>query len=175
MLKVAVGSLNPVKINAVKAAFAAMLGECEVVGFSVSSGVSDMPMSFAEITQGAKNRALAALQAGEADYGVGLEGGLNETNIGTLLMGFVAIVDKAGKWGYSGGEGLFMPEKIIRIVKESGKELGEVMDDLRGVKNSKQHEGCVGYFTDNLIDREESFKNPTICALSRFKKPELFE
>jgi inosine/xanthosine triphosphatase len=175
MLKVAVGSLNPVKINAVKAAFAAMLGECEVLGFSVPSGVSDMPMSFTEITQGAKNRALTALKAGEADYGVGLEGGLNETNIGTLLMGFVAIVDKTGKWGYSGGEGLYMPDKIVRAVKESGKELGEVMDELRGVTNSKQHEGCVGYFTDNLIDREESFKNPTICALSRFKKPELFE
>ncbi|HZJ41024.1 MAG TPA: inosine/xanthosine triphosphatase [Candidatus Saccharimonadales bacterium] len=175
MLKVAVGSLNPVKVNAVKSAFAAMLGECEVVGLSVSPGISNMPMSFAEITLGAKNRALAALQAAGADYGVGLEGGLDDTNLGTFLMGFVAIVDKAGKWGYSRGEGLYMPESIVRAVKESGKDLGEVMDDLRGVKNSKQNEGCIGYFTDNLIDREESFKNPTICALSRFKKSELFE
>jgi inosine/xanthosine triphosphatase len=175
MIKVAVGSLNPVKISAVKSAFKLMLGECEVIGLSVPSGISDMPMSFTEITQGARNRALAALQAGEADYGVGLEGGLDETDLGQFLMGFVAIVDKAGKWGYSRGEGLYMPDRIIRAIKESGKELGEVMDDLRGVKNSKQHEGCVGYFTDNLIDREESFRNPTICALSRFKKPELFE
>jgi inosine/xanthosine triphosphatase len=174
MLKVAVGSLNPVKISAVKSAFIKMLGECEVVGFSVPSGVSNMPMSFDEITAGARHRAQAALEAGQADYGVGLEGGLDDTDLGTFLMGFVAIVDKAGRWGYSRGEGLYMPEKIVRLVKESGKELGEVMDNLRGLKNTKQHEGCIGYFTDNLIDREESFKNPTICALSRFKKPELF-
>jgi len=175
MLKVAVGSLNPVKIAAVKSAFTAMLGECEVACLAVASGISNMPMSFAEIIKGAKNRALAALQATEADYGVGLEGGLNNNELGYFLMGFVAIVDKAGTWGYAGGEGLYMPDKIFRMVKESGKELGEVMDDLRGVKNSKQHEGVIGYFTDNLIDREESFRNPTICALSRFKKSELFE
>ncbi len=174
MIKVAVGSLNPVKVNAVKSAFTEMLGECDVVGVSVPSGVSNMPMSFTEITQGARNRAQAALQAEGADYGVGLEGGLNETDLGTFLMGFVAIINKQGVWGYSGGEGLYMPEKIVKIVKESGRELGEVMDDLRGLKNTKQHEGCIGYFTDNLIDREESFKIPTICALSRFKKSEWF-
>jgi inosine/xanthosine triphosphatase len=152
-----------------------MIGECEIVGISVPSGVSNMPMSFDEIVIGAKNRAKAALESLDADYGVGLEGGLDDTDFGTFLMGFVAIIDRSGRWGYSGGEGLYMPEKIVRMVKESGRELGEVMDEIRGQENTKQHDGCVGYFTDNLIDREKSFEYPTICALSRFTKRELFE
>jgi inosine/xanthosine triphosphatase len=152
-----------------------MMGECEIIEVSVSSGVSSMPMSFNQVAQGAKNRAQAALEATGADYGVGLEGGFNDTDLGTFLIGFVAIVDKQGTWGYSGGEGLYMPERIVTMVKSSGKELGDVMDELRGLTNTKQHEGCVGYFTNNLIDRQESFEKPTICALSRFKKTELFE
>ena len=175
MLKIAVGSKNPVKIGAVESAFNKMIGECEIIGVSVSSGVSDMPMSFDEIVTGAKNRAQAAMELVGADYGVGLEGGMNDSNLGTFLMGFVAIVDKQGTWGYSIGGGLYMPDKIVKVVKNSGRELGDVMDELRGLQNTKQHEGCVGYFTDNLIDRKESFEKPTISALSRFKKKEWFE
>jgi len=175
MIKVVVGSKNPVKIGAVESAFAKMMGECEIIGISVPSGISDMPMSFDEIVRGAKNRAQAALELVEADYGVGLEGGMDDTDLGTFLMGFVAIVDKQGTWGYSMGGGLYMPEKIVKIVKDSGRELGDVMDELRGLQNTKQHEGCVGYFTDNLVDRQESFEKPTISALSRFKKKEWFE
>jgi len=175
VIKVAVGSKNPVKVSAVESAFNKMMGECEIIGISVPSGVSDMPMSFDQIVKGAKNRAEAALKEIGADYGVGLEGGMDDTDLGTFLMGFVAIVDKQGTWGYSTGGGLYMPEKIVKIVKDSGRELGDVMDELRGMHNTKQHEGCVGYFTDNLIDRKESFEKPTISALSRFKKKELFE
>lgn len=175
MLKVAVGSENPVKVAAVKAAFEKVFGESEIIGISVSSGISDMPLSFKEIAQGAKNRAENAIKALNADYGVGLEGGFNDTFLGTFLSGFVAVIDKNGTWGYAGGEGLFMPEKIVKRVKEEGKELGDVMDEIRGEKNTKQQKGCIGYFTDNLIDRQESFENPVICALSRFSKKELFE
>ena len=175
MLKVAVGSKNPVKVAAVKSAFEKVFGTCEIIGLSVPSGVSDMPMSFMEIAKGAKNRAQSAREELDADYGVGLEGGFNETELGTFLAGFVAVVNREDIWGYSGGEGLFMPENIVKRVKDEKKELGDVMDEIRGLKNTKQGEGCIGYFTNNLIDREDSFEKPTICALSRFSKPELFE
>ena len=171
---IAVGSQNPVKIEAVKSAFIKMIGECEVVGVSVPSGIPDMPMSLNQTAIGAKNRAQAALDLITADYGIGLEGGLNDTDFGTFLINFVAIVDKQGNWAYSIGGGLCLPEKVVKMVKESGRELGEVMDEIRGLENTKQHDGCVGYFTDNLIDRKESFEKPTINALSRFKKKEWF-
>jgi len=175
MLKVAVGSKNPVKVAAVKSAFEKVFGTCEIIGISVPSGVSDMPMSFIEIAQGAKNRAKKAREELNADYGVGLEGGFDETILGTFLAGFVAVVNREDVWGYSRGEGLFMPEYIVKRVKAENKELGDVMDEIRGLKNTKQGEGCIGYFTNNLIDREESFAKPVICALSRFSKSELFK
>lgn len=167
--------MNPVKIQATKLAFEKVFGDCEVIGVGVPSGVSEMPLSFAEVSQGARNRAQNAIKALDADYGVGLEGGFDDTELGTLLAGFVAVVDRNNVWGYARGEGLFLPEKIVKRVKEENKELGDVMDEIRGLKNTKQQEGCIGYFTDNLITRVESFEKPLICALSRFSKAEMFE
>ena len=176
MLKIAVGSKNPIKIKAVKNAFEKVFkSDIEVVGFSVLSDVSDMPMSFKEMVKGAKNRASRAREKMNADFGVGLEGGFEDEEIGTFLSGFIAIVNKQGIWGYAQGRGLLMPEKIVKKVREQGKELGDVMDEIRGLKNTKQHEGCVGFMTNNLIPRKEAFEGTVIYALSRFTKKEIFE
>ncbi len=175
MLKIAVGSKNPVKIKAVKSVFERVFNsKVEIIGIPISSGVSDMPMNFDEMFKGAKNRANRARRKVGADFGVGLEGGFESKKIGTFLSGFIAIVNKQGVWGYAQGGGLLMPEKIVKEVKKQGKELGEVMDEMRGLKNTKQHEGCVGFMTDNLIPRQKSFEISIIYALSRFTKKQLF-
>lgn len=102
MIKVAVGSKNPIKIDAVKSAFKKVFGaEVEVIGVSVSSGVSDMPLSFEEMAQGAKNRAEDARKELDADFGVGLEGGFEHEEIGVFLSGFAAIVNRQKVWGYA--------------------------------------------------------------------------
>jgi len=107
MLKVAVGSKNPVKIEAVKKAFEKVFScEIEIIGISVSSDVSDMPMSFEEMVKGSKNRARRAIKKVNADYGVGLEGGFENGEVGTFLSGFIAIINKQGVWGYGQGRGL---------------------------------------------------------------------
>ena len=74
-MKIAVGSKNPVKIEAARNAFGKAFGNCEVVGVSVPSGVSNMPVNPESLLEGARNRALAAMQKMEADFGVGMEGG----------------------------------------------------------------------------------------------------
>lgn len=173
-MKVAVGSQNPVKIEAAKNAFEKVFGRCEVVGASVPSGVADMPLSFKEAIKGAKNRAKLAIGELGADFGVGLEGGFEETVAGTFLCGVVAVVDKKGRWGFGKGSGILMPQKIVAKVKK-GKELGVVMDELTGQENIKQHEGTTGYLTKNLVPRAQGFENTVIYALSRFIRPELFE
>ncbi len=175
MIKIAVGSENPIKIKAVETAFKKVFGKGDVTGVSVSSGVSDMPLSFEEIVDGAKNRAEGALKETGADFGVGLEGGFEGKAGFTFLTSFVAVVDKSGVWGYGHGGGLLMPDKIVKKVREEGKELGDVMDEIRGLKNTKQNEGCIGFFTDNLIPRKESFEVSVIRALSRFSKKEMFK
>ncbi len=175
MIKVAVGSKNPIKIESVKKAFGKTLGDCEVVGFSVPSGVSNMPLSFEEVITGAKNRAEKALKEIPADFGVGLEGGFEENSTGTFLVSFVAIKNKDGTWGYAKGAGLLMPQKVVEKVRKEKKELGAVMDEIRGLKNTKQREGCVGFLTNNLVLRQEAFEKTVIYALTRFTKRKMFE
>ena len=53
-MKIAVGSENPVKINAVKHAFKLVWPKkkWEVIGVKVTSGVSDQPMSDVESIKG---------------------------------------------------------------------------------------------------------------------------
>ncbi len=81
-LHVAVGSKNPVKVNAAKEAFVQMFpGRLIIVhGYAVPSGVADQPVGYKETLKGAVNRAEAAAAAhtGEAgvEFSVGLEGGV---------------------------------------------------------------------------------------------------
>ena len=95
---VAVGSLNPVKIEAVKLAFEAVWPEkvFAVEGTSVESGVSSQPLSDAESIKGARARAKKSLKKLGADFGVGLEGGLHKTGNTWFDCGWVVVVSKSG-------------------------------------------------------------------------------
>ena len=88
-IRVAVGSTNPCKIEAVRKAFCQIFSsdgvKIEISSHSVPSGVADQPFGDEETREGAMNRALAAYNAAcsEAgcDFGVGLEGGLEKVNV----------------------------------------------------------------------------------------------
>ena len=83
-IRVAVGTKNPCKIDAVKKAFKATFPpDYEIVTFpySVPSGVPDQPFGDSETKQGAMNRARgayaeAAKHSNAVDFSVGLEGGI---------------------------------------------------------------------------------------------------
>jgi non-canonical (house-cleaning) NTP pyrophosphatase len=101
-LRIAVGSLNPSKLRAVKQAMTQILEHKEspeevsihIVGFDVESGVPDQPMGDEETCRGAQNRAVAAFAAykkaqGERPhFAIGLEGGLEEISLPTTPSKF---------------------------------------------------------------------------------------
>ena len=62
-MKIAVGSTNPVKVEAVRQTISRIWSEAEIIPIAVPSGVSEMPMSDEETRTGARNRALAARDA----------------------------------------------------------------------------------------------------------------
>ena len=174
MLSVAVGSMNPVKIRAVEKVFRRVFGDVCVEGVEVDSGVSHTPSSWEEMVKGALNRAEAARRVLDADFGVGLEGGYERTEFGVFLTGAVVVVDREGRVGISRGNGILLPRRVVERL-ERGEELGDVMDELQGVENTKQRWGAVGFFTKNYSSRQESFEIAVLYALARFLRRELYE
>ncbi len=173
-MKIAVGSANPVKVEAVRTMAQRVWPEAEVVAVAVPSGVSAMPMSDAEALTGARNRARAARQAAAADLGVGLEGGVNVEPFGLALHGWVVITDGNGREGIGGGARLPLPQAIAQRVL-AGEELGNVMDDVLNDHNVKQKGGAVGALTAGLVMRQETFAVAVAYALSPFIVPELHD
>ncbi len=173
-MKIAVGSTNPVKITAVSQMFLNVWPAAEIVPVAVTSGVSEMPMTDAETRLGAQNRAIAAQEALDADFGVGLEGGVHPEPFGLTLQGWVVIVARNGRIGIGGCPRLQLPTHIAQRVL-AGEELGPVMDDLLEEHNVKQKGGAVGALTDHLVMRGDAFAIAVAYALAPFVKPDLYD
>lgn len=174
-MTVAVGSTNPVKTAAVKQAFKKVFPKTrwQVVSLEVASGVTAQPMNDNESLIGARNRARKALKKIGADYGVGLEGGLQK--IGKLWFdcGWVVVVDKAGREGVGSTVKMLVPPVMMKLIKQ-GRELGDACDVIFKTKNAKQAEGHFGLMTKNAISRTAGYRDGVISALARFIHPQLF-
>lgn len=174
-MKIAVGSKNPVKIQATELAFKAVWPEkpIEIISIDTISGVSEQPMSHKESIIGARNRATSALKNAKSDYGVGLEGGIQEVDEKYYVSGWIVVVDKDGSEGIGSTVNIEVP-KIMADMILAGKELGEVSDIVFQRHNSKHAEGHFGIMTNNLITRTEGYKDGVISALARFIQSDIF-
>ena len=174
MLKVAVGSTNPVKVGAVEEAFTKYFSELIVAGVPVVSGVAEQPRSEKETMVGARQRAQAALkQNTEAEYGVGLEGGVTEVEGKMFECAWVAIVNRQGTEGLAGGLYFELPEKVAEKIRAGG-ELGPIMDEMTGEDNIKQKMGAIGMFTKGQLDRKQAYVQIVLSAFIKFVSPEWF-
>jgi inosine/xanthosine triphosphatase len=174
-LKVAVGSTNPVKARAVAAILQRVLGArgLQVVSVDVDSGVPDQPHGDAETRRGAVNRARRALLQAAADWGVGLEGGLLDTEYGMLTCAWCAIVDTQGNLGIGGSVNVLLPPAAVASVRQ-GAELGDAMDELTGLEDTKRRMGAVGVLTNGLSDRQAAYQHLVTMALAPFLNPEYY-
>jgi inosine/xanthosine triphosphatase len=174
MIKIAVASRNPVKMDTVKDALSVFLSE-EVVltGFAVESGVSDQPMSDAETLKGAKNRVENLRnQYSGYDFYVGIEGGVENSVTG--LMAFAWIVISNGvTTGMARTAGFFLPPKVAELVHQ-GFELGDADDMVFAKQNSKQQNGAVGLLTNDAITRKSLYQPAVQMAFIPFLNPELY-
>ena len=175
MSKVIVASKNPVKINAVANAFKEMfpLESFEVEGVAVTSGVNQQPQNDSETFQGALNRLKNVSQTTNADFWVGIEGGIEEKNSEMEAFAWVVVKAKDGKLGKGRTATFFLPPKVTELIKQ-GKELGEADDIVFGRTNSKQENGAVGILTDNVINRTKYYTAAIILALIPFKNKLLY-
>ncbi|MDP4161754.1 MAG: DUF84 family protein [Bacillota bacterium] len=153
-MKIIIGTHNPAKIAAVKNVFSDK--GLEFVELSIPSGVSEMPFSDNETITGAVNRALASLEAGDGDIGIGLEGGVEETQHGLFLSNWGALASKNLPPIIAGGARILLPSEIAERLR-AGEELGPVMDDYAKKQNVRKNEGAVGIFTNGFVNRAAMF------------------
>ncbi|MBN1963005.1 MAG: DUF84 family protein [Anaerolineae bacterium] len=173
-MRIAVGSLNPVKKQAAADVLAPLFPGAEWLAVDVPSGVSVQPWSDEETRTGAINRAHAALTQTHADLAVGLEGGLTRTTSGLMTCAWCAVLAADGRLGIGGGAHTLLPPAAAdRLAR--GEELGTVMDWLSGQHNSKHGDGAIGILTDGLESRRSAYAHILRLALAPFRRPELFD
>jgi inosine/xanthosine triphosphatase len=171
---VAVGSANPVKLQAVRNSIQRIWPNAEVSSVAVASGVRAQPLSDEEAIAGAVNRARAARQGLDSDLCSGLEGNTNETAHGVFVTGWAAAVDRHDTLGIGGSGRFLLPALLVDSIRQ-GAELGELMDEWAGQANTKQKQGAVGIMTNGLISRTEALQVAVIFALARFLNPDYYQ
>jgi len=171
---IAVGSLNPVKISAVRSVFSALAPAAVISGVSVASTVPDQPFGDDETIRGAIARASAARELLGAELGVGIEGGVVEVPDGSMrTCAWAAIVDGAGHSGIGGSLVMPLPDRVAEMIR-GGLELGHAMDQLIGEHDTKRGKGAVGILTAGLVDRQRAYEALVAYAVAPFVSPDLF-
>lgn len=172
---VVVGSKNPVKVACAEEAFQLTFDDQVLVqSLDVDSGVSRQPKGDQETYLGAYNRASNCKEAfPEADFWVGIEGGVDDIGESMTAFAWIVILDKSGKMGRSRTAAFFLPPKITELVRE-GTELGEANDIVFQRENSKQAGGAIGSLTRGLVSRKDLYQQAVLLALIAFSRRDLY-
>ena len=174
MIKILVGSKNPVKIATVKSVASQIFDEVIVDGVEVSSGVADQPMTSIEGYKGAKNRALGALKTKDSEYGVGIESFVEKIDEKMYVGGWIIVIDKQGVIG-SGQQSLYeLPEWVAKEISE-GKSLGEVMGKYSEDEKIGQKGGTVELVSSGLVLRSDLMFQPLAFSFGRFVNEKFYE
>jgi inosine/xanthosine triphosphatase len=175
MTTVVVASTNPVKVQAAVNGLRRMFpaADLDVVTVAVPSGVGHQPFSDEETLLGALNRVQqAAALAPEADYWIGIEGGVQEVEGDMAAFAWIVVRSKRIV-GKSRTGTFFLPRAVADLIRQ-GKELGEADDIVFNRFNSKQENGAVGILTGNVVERMHLYEQAVILALIPFKNETLY-
>ena len=186
---IALGSDRAAKIMAVRACVARVAkidiawADANVVARAVSTNAPAMPLTDWELMQGARERALAVRdvlrsQRLEAEIYVGLEGGFHSISIEgewhTFLRGWAYATDgKRGTFGAS--PSISVPTSLAKKVIEGRQELGLVIDEVSGKRDTRSREGAWGVLSRDLVTRSLSFELALIAAFAPFYNSELYQ
>lgn len=181
-LIVAVGSTNPTKVKAVEAIVSRAFPHARVEPAAVPSGVSEQPLSAGETERGARERAWAALAAVPgARFGIGLEGGVHfparhdddDATARCDVINCCAVAADDGSVHVAWGVRFPLPPTVGERLRR-GEELGPVMDELSGMKDSAKVLGAVGFLSNGLLTRDVMWESAVVCALMPWFHPELY-
>lgn len=146
-MKVVVGSKNKDKVKIVEDALKNLHLDVDIDSVEVDSGIADQPLDREITKKGAINRAKNARKSKpEADFWIGLEGGLHEYDEEYHLVTLACLIDKEGNQYIDEGEEIHLPEEVSKRAKK-GEWFGDVIREY-----SKNNE-----IDENLITRLAPF------------------
>jgi len=174
-IRVAVGTSNRVKVDAVTRIFTQVFGLVEVQQVDSEHSAGKQPME-EETILGSIDRAKSALAKASADYGVGIEAGLffNKVLNKHLDIQYCAIVDSSGRMTVGHGPGFEYPPEVIRSVLRGGT-VGDTMSRMTEIEKIGHRMGSIGYLSDGLIDRTSLSEIAVLMALIPRIRRELYE
>lgn len=187
---IAVGSTNAPKLDAVKKAATKYFPKghlIDVVGISISSGVSSHPTNPGEARQGAMTRALGVFEeVSDADYWVGIEGGLEQIQvlIPTTLdkrvyesnwveSGYCAILDRGWRFAYGQSGSVRILDSLIPGIM-AGDDLNAVFEAQFDIPRIGDAGGYAAWLTGGALDRAESYVPGLISAFSQISRTDIF-
>jgi len=194
MMRIAIGSERPPKIQAVQRAVQ-IIGtrlfpspkSIEYLPRMVESGVSELPLSLEELMQGAFGRVQNLIRQLEsegtkADFYVGLEGGffqmldLQTKQTLTFLQGWVYVFNgRKGAFGCTSG--IPVPPELARMAyaeRLPAEKINAYLDSQSGERDIRSRQGAFGLFSRGLFTRDESFVHALLCAFAPFYNPNLY-
>lgn len=166
-MRVAIGSTSESKVRATRAVCARAFPDAEVVVLDVPSGVAAQPTSDEETIRGALQRAGEARRTTDADFGVGIEGGVHEDRWGVWMCAWAAVVDRQGREGLSCGVRFRLPPWMAARAL-AGEELGAIVDAHLQHHNAHEEFGAIGLLTKGLVDRQAALEQAVAAALIPF-------
>jgi len=161
IVKVSVGSTNPVKIDAVRSIMEREFNEVVIIPRDVESGVPPQPFE-GQTREGAINRAKNAI--GDSDLSIGIEAGVFETQDGLYDFQYCAILDRDGKTSIGIGSGFRYPDEIASLVRD-GMTVGDAIDKVFGVHDVGNGIGAIGLLSNGLITRRQLTEQSIIAAM----------
>ncbi|MCF2908762.1 inosine/xanthosine triphosphatase [Pseudoalteromonas sp. DL2-H2.2] len=174
VIKVLVGSKNPVKINAARQIFTQYYPDSDIQceGLDAPSGVANQPLGEADTLLGAQNRVRYLVDQHTADYYCAMEGGAHQFAYGPATFAFV-VISNGQHESIGRSANLPLPQRIYDALL-AGEELGHVMDRLFNTDNIKQKGGAIGLLTNHLATRESAYTQALLLAMAPFNHPELY-
>ncbi|MFB5088061.1 DUF84 family protein [Psychrobacillus sp. PGGUH221] len=168
-MKILIGTNNRAKTKAVITISTKYYPNAEFENKDVPSLVSNQPMSDEETRQGAINRAKHLMVENvDAEFGIGLEGGVKEIDGTMYVCNWGALVTKGGRVFSATGAGVPLPNEIAVLLK-AGSELGPIMDVFTNKNDIRHDEGAIGVFTNGLVSRSDMFEHIMLLLIGQFE------
>ena len=169
--KVALCSTNPAKVAAATTVCKKLFSSAPLETVSMS-GLPDQPIGRSETKTCALTRAKHALNLTGADFGIGLESGVD---LEGWLINCVAVVSKKGRESIVWGLSFELPREAAERIILKKEEMGPVMDEIFAKHgSSKSHGGAVGQLTNGIVTRADIWESPLGCAFIPFIHAELY-